>query len=65
MGRERVEFIYLILVGIVLYVVSDKILDYIERRHGARLEQRSLVFLAILVVLAIVSFAVIRSLASG
>ncbi len=59
------EFLYLVVVGIVLYVVSDRILNYIERRRGARLEQRSLLFFAILLGLAVITFAIIRSFLSG
>ncbi len=59
------EFLYLVVVGIVLYVVSDKILDYIERRRGARLEQRSLLFFAILLGLAVITFAIIRGFLGG
>ncbi|MDP6707635.1 MAG: hypothetical protein QF893_14925 [Alphaproteobacteria bacterium] len=59
------EFLYLVVVGIVLYVVSDRILDYIERRRGARLEQRSLLFFAILLGLAVITFAIIRSFLAG
>jgi hypothetical protein len=57
------EVLYFTLVAIVLYVVSDRILERIEVARGARLEHRSLVFLGILLGLALVSFAVIRQLA--
>jgi hypothetical protein len=57
------EVLYFTLAAIVLYVVSDRILERIEVARGARLEHRSLVFLGILLCLALVSFAVIRQLA--
>jgi hypothetical protein len=57
------EVLYFTLAAIVLYVVSDRILERIEVARGARLEHRSLVFLGILLGLALVSFAVIRQLA--
>jgi predicted PurR-regulated permease PerM len=55
-----VEFLYLIVVGIVLYVVSNWILDRIERARGERFEQRSVIFLFLLLGLALVTFAVLR-----
>ena len=57
------EFLYFILVAVVLYFLSDRLLDGIERALGRRLENRSLVFFAILLVLALVAFAAIRRLA--
>ena len=57
------EFLYFILVAVVLYFLSDRLLDGIERALGRRLESRSLVFFAILLVLALAAFAAIRRLA--
>jgi hypothetical protein len=56
------EMVYFTLVAIALYFVSDRILDRIEVARGARLEHRSLIFFAILLTLAVASFAVIRYL---
>ena len=56
--------LYFTLAAIVLYVVSDWLLQRIEVRLGRRLEQRSLVFFAILMTLSLTSFALIRSLTS-
>ena len=56
------ESVYFILVGVVLYFVADRVLDFIERRRGARFEQRSVVFFVILLVLAVASFYVIQRL---
>ena len=50
------EIVYFTLVGIGLYFVSDWILDRIEIRRGARLEYRSLIFFAIILALALVTF---------
>jgi hypothetical protein len=47
-------------VAVVLYFVSDALLQAVEIRLGRRLEHRTLVFFAILSVLALVCFAVIR-----
>jgi hypothetical protein len=46
--------------AILLYLVADRLLEAIERRAGRRLDQRSLVFLAILLPLALLAFAAVR-----
>jgi len=53
---------YFPLVGIVLYFVADALLLQIERRLGRPLEQRTVVFFALLLGLALIAFAVIRKL---
>jgi len=55
-----VEIVYFTLVAVVLYVAADRILERIEVVAGNRLEYRSLIFFAILMALALVSFALIR-----
>lgn len=54
------EALYFTLVAIVLYLVSDRILDRIEITAGRRFEHRSLIFFAILLTLALATFSVIR-----
>ena len=54
------EGLYFILAGIVLYLVSDWILRRLESALGRTLEHRSLVFFAILLALALATFAMIR-----
>lgn len=49
-------------VAIVLYLVSDRLLELVEVRRGRRFEQRTLVFFLILATLALASFALIRRL---
>lgn len=46
--------------GLVLYFVSDWILNQMEIRRGARFENRSLVFFAIIMVLALGLFELIK-----
>ena len=53
--------VYFTLVAIVLYLVADRILNQIEVSAGRRFENRSLIFFAILLALALVSFWLIRS----
>ena len=56
------ELIAFTLTGIVLYFFSDWLLDRIEQARGARFENRSIIFFAIILVLALVSFQVISRL---
>lgn len=50
------------LAGIILYFGSDWILQQIEIASGRKLDNRNLVFFAIILFLSISSFAVIRLL---
>lgn len=54
------QYLIYTVVGIVLYVVSDALLDRLERRRGQRFEQRSIIFFAIIAVLAILTFQLIE-----
>jgi hypothetical protein len=60
-SRRAMEIIYFTLTAIVLYVVSDWALKRMEAFAGRRFEHRSLIFFGIILVLALVSFALIRS----
>ena len=59
------EALYFTLVAIGLYFFSDWLLERIERLRGKRFEQRSIVFFAIIIVLALISFQVIQMLMRG
>jgi predicted PurR-regulated permease PerM len=62
-GLHRVlimEMLYYTVAAIFLYVVSDWILNRIEIRRGARFENRSLVFFAIILVLSVALFNLIQ-----
>jgi len=56
------EILLFTLVAIVIYLVSDWIIRMIETRRGEVLKQRQVVFFAIFLVLAMVSFRVLRIL---
>jgi len=56
------ELIYYTIAAIVLYLVSDFILNNIEIKMGKRLPNRSFVFLIIITILATGSFNIIRAL---
>lgn len=52
--------VWFTIVAIVLYFVSDWLLDRIEVSLGRRLEHRTLLFFVILLTLAMTTFAVIQ-----
>ena len=54
------EMLWFTLAAIVLYAVSDWILNRIEIRRGARLDNRSLVFFLIILALALSLFSLVR-----
>ena len=55
------EIVQFTLVAIALYFGADAILSWIERLRGARFESRQLVFFAIILPLALATFALIRA----
>lgn len=56
------EIVYYTLTGIALYFASDWLLERIEQARGKRFENRSVIFFAIILVLALVSFQIIARL---
>lgn len=60
--EHSMEVVYFTLVAILLYLVADRTLRGIESAVGRTLEYRSVVFFAILLVLAMGTFALIQSL---
>ena len=54
------ETLWFLVAAVALYFLSDRVLQMIETRIGRRLEQRSLIFFAILLLSALVTFWVIR-----
>ncbi len=54
------QVVYFIIVAVVLYWISNLILKFVEARRGEHLEHRSLVFFAILLTLALLTFWLIR-----
>jgi len=57
------QFLYYTIAAIALYFISDLILVMIEKARGKQFEQqRSLVFLIIIMILAVGSFKIIEML---
>jgi len=54
------ELILFTLNGIVIYVFSDWLLRQVENRRGSAFKQRQVVFFVIFLVLALVSFRVMK-----
>ena len=54
------QIVYFTLVAAILYLFSNWLVDRIEIAAGRRFQYRSLLFFAILMVLALVSFNLIR-----
>ena len=52
-------YLYYTVTAVLLYLISDWILNKIEQSVGKRLEYRSLVFFVIIMVLAVGSFGLI------
>jgi hypothetical protein len=59
------EIIWFTVIAIVLYFVADFIVQRIEATVGRRLENRTLIFFAILLAFALGSFALIRRFFGG
>ena len=59
------DIVYFTLVAALLYLFSDWVLQRVEVAVGRRFEHRSLIFLAILLPLALISFSLLRNLGGG
>ena len=56
------DIVWFTLIAVALYFGADRLLDYIERRRGARFENRQVAFFAIILPLALAAFWVMRRL---
>ena len=56
------EMLYYTVAAIFLYVLSDWILNQMEIRRGERFENRSLIFFAIILVLAVLLFNLLQQI---
>ncbi|MFK5969542.1 MAG: hypothetical protein QM487_05405 [Candidatus Marithrix sp.] len=52
------EMLSFMLAGIILYFVSDEILNRIEVHRGERIKNRSIIFFIIILTLSMVTFAI-------
>jgi hypothetical protein len=58
------DLVWFTLVALGLYFGADRLLDWIERRRGARFANRQVAFFAIILPLALAAFWVVRLLSS-
>jgi hypothetical protein len=59
------EIVYFTAIAVGLYLVSDVILDRVERARGERFKYRNLVFFAIILLLAFATFQLLGTLGQG
>jgi hypothetical protein len=59
------DIVYFTVIAIGIYFAADRLLDLIERKRGARFENRQVVFFAIILPLALVTFWLVRALQGG
>jgi predicted PurR-regulated permease PerM len=59
------EIVYFTVIAIGLYAVSDALLRWLERRRGAPFENRQVVFFAIILPLALITFWLLQTFAPG
>ncbi len=52
-------YVYYTITAVLLYLISDWLLNKIEAYFGKRLEYRSVIFFAIILVLAVGSFEIV------
>ncbi|MDH3619589.1 MAG: hypothetical protein OER91_01775 [Gammaproteobacteria bacterium] len=63
--NPMVEILIFTLNAIFIYFVADWILRMIEAQRGAVLKQRQIVFFAIILVLALITFRLLKMLLAG
>ena len=56
------DIVYFTVIAIGLYFGADRLLDWLERRRGARFENRQVVFFIIILPLALAAFWLVRAL---
>jgi hypothetical protein len=59
------DIVYFTVVAVALYFGADALLDWIERKRGARFENRQVVFFAIILPLALAAFWLMRVLSGS
>jgi predicted PurR-regulated permease PerM len=56
------DIVYFTMIAIGIYFVADRLLDFIERKRGARFENRQVAFFAVILPLALITFWLVRML---
>jgi len=55
------DIVYFTVIAIGLYFGADALLDWVERKRGARFENRQVVFFVIILSLALITFWLMRT----
>jgi len=58
------DIVYFTVVAVALYFGADRLLDWLERKRGARFENRQVVFFIIILPLALAAFWLMRLFSS-
>ena len=59
------DLVWFTLISVAVYFGADRLLDWFERRRGARFENRQVAFFAIILPLALAAFWLVRQLTGG
>ena len=59
------DILYFTIIAIGIYFGADRLLDLIERKRGARFQNRQVAFFAIILPLALITFWLVRMLQLG
>ncbi|KPK04177.1 MAG: hypothetical protein AMJ64_14225 [Betaproteobacteria bacterium SG8_39] len=59
------DLVYFTVIAIGLYFTADALLEWIERRRGSRFANRQIVFFAIILPLALLTFWLLRAFSGG
>lgn len=59
------DIVYFTVIAAGLYFGADRLLDWLERRRGARFENRQVVFFIIILPLALAAFWLVRVLSGS
>jgi len=59
------EIVYFTVIAIGLYFTADAVLEWVERKRGARFKNRQVVFFAIILPLALITFWLLRTFSAG
>ncbi len=59
------EIVIFTVVGIALYLISDRVLRALEKLHGEPLPQRNIIFFVLIMVLSLSTFSILDRLWGG
>ncbi|MBF0134654.1 MAG: hypothetical protein H7833_17995 [Magnetococcus sp. DMHC-1] len=54
------QSVIFVLVGVVLYLLTARILEALERQRGARFQHRSVIFFVLILMFSLITFQIIE-----